>query len=522
MTPDFSQGLDRAEDLRSRPQRRASSGARILLLMTNRKSRELLAAWLGLSYSVAAPVPDVATASEALREGRFDLVILDGPILEELWYDIRTLREEQPEVFMPFLLVTSRQNIGPDTTDIWRLIDEILVKPIEKVELHARVEILLRARRYSLLLQTRYYSLAELAPVGIVRLDREGVIEFANAWVERILGFDRTNLIGKRLDDLQFEIFDANGRELLTEERPFYRILNANRRIYDQRISFFRPDGTQVHLSINGAPISTSDGSTGGGVMLTVMDVTKQAEYEAELRNARDQAEEMSRLKSAFLANMSHEIRTPLTGIISFSEIIAREVTGELREFAEFIQISGDRLMETFDSLIDLAQLESSDWTFSPQDISINRIVLEALSRFEPQAANQGLEFRIEAPEEPLVVRNDPEALQRVLRNLMSNAIKFTASGHIVVRLEEVCGYAQISIEDTGIGISEEFIPNMFDAFQQESQGTSRHFEGNGLGLTVTKQLVALMGGDIEVVSQKGVGSTFRVRLPVPVLRDAH
>lgn len=501
--------------------KRASEGACVLLLMTNRKERDLLSAWLGLRYTVVAPDPDETAASEALSEGTFDLVVLDGPALENHWYLIRTVRAERSEVFVPFLLVTSRQSIGHATADVWRLIDEMILKPIEKVELHARVEILLRARRYSLRLQRRYYSLAELAPVGIVMLDGEGVVAYANGWAEGVLGIDRSDLMGHRLDERKIKFFDDAGHELRRDERPAHRILDTNSRIYNERIHLVRPDGSKVSISVNGAPLSTSDSAGGRGAVLTLMDVTEQAQREEALRSARDDAEEMSRLKSAFLANMSHEIRTPLTGILSFSEIIAGEATGEMHEFAELIQVSGERLMETLDSLIHLAQLEGSSWTFSRETFDLETAVSEALSRIRTQAADQGLEVRLEAPDQPVLVKNDPEALNNVLRNLLSNAVKFTCSGDVVVRIEDEHEYVQISVEDTGIGISEEFLPFVFDEFQQESQGASRNFEGSGLGLTVTKQLVGLMGGSIDVESKKGVGSTFRVRLPTEIPRDA-
>ncbi len=235
-----------------------------------------------------------------------------------------------------------------------------------------------------------------------------------------------------------------------------------------------------------------------------------------ELREAKAEAEEMNRLKTAFLANMNHEFRTPLTSIIGFSDtLVEQDLDPPTDQFARNINENGRRLLQTLDSVLHLSQLEAGSMTLEPERVSVAEEVERLAGLFEEQAAQEELILQVESPDSPLSAHLDPAAFQRILGNLLSNAIKFTeAGGMVTVRVWEEELDVLVVVEDTGVGIDSEFVPKLYDAFEQESSGTGREFEGAGLGLAITRKLTEMMGGSVAVESEKGKGTQFTVRLP--------
>lgn len=240
--------------------------------------------------------------------------------------------------------------------------------------------------------------------------------------------------------------------------------------------------------------------------------VRKRAE--AVLRTAKEKAEEMSRLKNTFLANMSHEIRTPLTSIIGLADTLHEEVTEDNREFTGLIRQSGHRLLETLNAVLDLAQIESGGLKMALSPIDLTELARESVNSFSIQAQDQRLYLELKMEDEPVWVMADRGGLTRALNNLISNAIKFTHDGGVTVSVHADASQAELRVTDTGIGIHDAFLPHIFDDFKQESSGLSRNYEGNGLGLTITKRLLDLMGGSIRVSSIKNGGSQFIITVP--------
>ena len=249
-----------------------------------------------------------------------------------------------------------------------------------------------------------------------------------------------------------------------------------------------------------------------------LLDVSEQAAREEALRDARDRAEEGARAKSAFLANMSHEIRTPLTAIIGFAQLLGEETGPEHRDLVRPIEAGGLRLLDTLNSVLDLARMDAGhiDLTAGPVDTGAEvRSVVELLGR---HAARKGVALVAEvAPGTPAAWADRP-AVARVLANLVSNAVKFTDAGHVTVAARPAAGLAGTGVElcvtDTGCGMSPTFLEAIYQPFQQASTGWGRTHEGTGLGLTIVHRLVGGMGGEVAVESAVGRGTRFTVRLP--------
>lgn len=273
----------------------------------------------------------------------------------------------------------------------------------------------------------------------------------------------------------------------------------------------------RVHLDDEGVPVRMT------GVLL---DVTDEKAHEAALIEARDQAEAaraeaeaVARLKGILLDNMSHEIRTPLTSILGFADLLAAETEGEHLDFVRLIKGNGHRLLDTLNSVLDSAQLEAGRYQFDLTELELGVATREAAMRVLFQAEAKGLALQCRLPDEPVRVLADTGALTRIVTHLVSNAVKFTDEGSVTVSVRATPeGMGEVCVQDTGVGITTEFLPRLFDEFRQESEGDDRYFEGLGLGLSISKRLVEMMGGTIVAKSAKGVGSTFTIR--IPLVRD--
>lgn len=244
----------------------------------------------------------------------------------------------------------------------------------------------------------------------------------------------------------------------------------------------------------------------------------KLARREAELKSARDAAEELNRIKTNFLANMSHEIRTPINGILGLAQVMRTENDEEELKKCIDLQIqSGNRLLDTISSILDLSQLETEEQHLRLQEINVDQLIRENVRTLESLALKKGIQLRYEQQAIELRCMANETILYQVFNNVIGNAIKFTPAGSVQI----TAGFApnqtdllQIKVIDTGIGIDEQFIGKVFDSFQQESSGQNRQFQGNGLGLSIAKRYLELLEGTITVESQKGKGSTFTIVLP--------
>ena len=375
-----------------------------------------------------------------------------------------------------------------------RYLDGVIIDITEQ----RRAEI---ARRES---DARYRLLVEQFPEPIVVHDGKRIL-YANAASARFAGIeDADGLMGRDIFDFIHPDFLASATDRVTS------IVQQRKPAPPIEGKLEMPDGRAVDVEIISSPVRFK-GKEASQVLLR--DMTERKLHESQLVEAKERAEEMSELKSAFLANMSHEVRTPLTGILGFASILKEELQDEKQELAEYIHQSGERLLETLNSVLDLARLEANALTLDIEPVDVATEVRQTAVIFRPIAAEKGLTLSVDVPDE-LVVRTDRTCLHRVFSNLLSNGIKFTNEGSIHVRLACEGDHLLIRVEDTGPGIAPDFVPYVFDEFKQASTGLSREHQGAGLGLAITKRLIDRLNGDISIDSTVGQGSVFTVRLP--------
>lgn len=241
----------------------------------------------------------------------------------------------------------------------------------------------------------------------------------------------------------------------------------------------------------------------------------ERTRYERELISAKQKAEESAELKATILTNMTHEIRTPLAAILGYGQILAEEVPGEQQEFVTYITDNGHRLLHTLDSILELSALENGDLSLTTHAVSVPPVVRAVAESSRADAERRGLELRVDVATDDAHIDGEESALERVLEKVIGNAIKFTEKGTVTVAVDRTDVEVVIKVADTGIGIRESFMPELFEAFKQESEGLSRSYEGSGLGLAVAKHLTEALGGSIAVVSRVGEGSIFTMRFPL-------
>ncbi|MDR7036135.1 signal transduction histidine kinase/DNA-binding NarL/FixJ family response regulator/HPt (histidine-containing phosphotransfer) domain-containing protein [Methylobacterium sp. BE186] len=244
-----------------------------------------------------------------------------------------------------------------------------------------------------------------------------------------------------------------------------------------------------------------------------------------DLRDAKDMAEAANAAKSTFLATMSHEIRTPMNGMLVMAELLAgADLPARQQRYAEVIARSGQSLLAIINDILDFAKVESGKLELERIPVSTSDLVDTVVTLFGERARAKGLDIAAEvAADVPASFVGDPVRLGQVLGNFVNNALKFTETGHVLIRIAALgAGGIEIRVSDTGIGIPADKLPTIFSAFSQADQSTTRRFGGTGLGLSIAQSLVAAMGGEIGVSSEVGVGSTFWIRLPVEALSPAN
>jgi len=335
------------------------------------------------------------------------------------------------------------------------------------------------------------------------------LITFNESFAQYIRGaFNLEPLVGMRMDFL----YPEDGNKIWNER--FERVYKGERFIVVDDYDYL-----SMEYSFN--PIIEDENIT--GVAIFGRNITERRRMEAQLITAKEKAEEMNELKSSFLANMSHEIRTPMTAIIGYANYLSESIESEsLRSCSQAIERSGYRLLETINGILDLARIESNKVELRLAEIPVYSEIESVMESLLPLARQKNLPLYLHKPETDCIAYVDRHYFGRVLTNLIGNAVKFTDEGQIDIFItsDSLLNIARIEVRDSGVGISEEFIPRIFEDFTQESTGYSRSFEGSGLGLAISKRLAKLLGGDLTVESVLGEGSSFFLSVPLAKMRE--
>ena len=355
--------------------------------------------------------------------------------------------------------------------------------------------------------ETRFHSFMNNSPATAFIKDSEGRLLFINAAFSRAFDFEAVNWWGKTDFELWPEetaaLLRANDLEILSSGRP-----GAVEEAVPQK------DGVHYWLSYK-FPIQDQSGKmylAGMGI-----DLTERKVMEQELRSAKNQAERLSQAKGEFLAHMSHEIRTPMNGIMGMTDLLLdTTLDTEQRDFLETIRSSSDALLTVINDILDFSKIEAGKLMLAPAVFSLRKMLREVEHLVSLKAGEKSILLSFEIEHNiPDALYGDADRLRQVLFNLVGNAIKFTDSGGRVVlqaRIERCIDRLvelRFAVSDTGIGISGEQMAKIFEPFTQAEAATARRYGGTGLGLTISSQLVKLMGGDLSVSSQQGTGSTF-------------
>jgi two-component system sensor histidine kinase/response regulator len=366
-------------------------------------------------------------------------------------------------------------------------------------------------RRHEASFRSMIESVKEQA---IVLLDHEGRIVSWNRGAELMTGYATEEILGKHFfcfDPAEDGAADA-AQEMLDAALTAGQWTGEGWRL--------RKDGSRFWASIVVTAVRDAADALLG--FTNVMgDLTQRREAELAIQRAKEEAESANQAKSDFLANVSHEVRTPMTGIIGMAGLLAEtELSPKQREYCEIIRRSSESLLTIINEILDFSKAESGKMELEIIDFDLRTAVEEVSGLFSSQAAEKGLELiSFVRYDVPTLLKGDPGRLRQVLSNLISNALKFTATGEVVLRVKVVeqntaVATLRFEVSDTGIGIPKNGIEDLFDPFTQADPSTTRKYGGTGLGLAICKKFVALMGGEIGVDSEVGKGSTFWFTLP--------
>ena len=359
--------------------------------------------------------------------------------------------------------------------------------------------------------RSEYRALFELAPIGYFVFDEDGIVQDANLTGINMLKKARRHVLHK-----SFLTFLRPDDHHQFKQHLYHVIETGERQACDVCLEY---EEGSIYAEIQSVPIkperTSGDKKETVLVQSAMMDISVRRQMEEELIAEREKALKAVRFMNEFLANMSHEIRTPLAGVIGFAEVLEEELPTEYREIAQLIASGGNRLLNTLNSVLDFARLRAHDQKLLLTPINVIERVSRQCKLLSSLANQKNLKLNFECETDHLIALLDDSSLDRVLNNLIGNAIKYTKHGEIRVRIEQDESHFEIQVIDTGIGINKSFIPHIFDPFRQEHMGDDRPYEGVGLGLTITKRLVDLMHGEIDVESRPNKGSCFKVRFPL-------
>jgi len=355
-------------------------------------------------------------------------------------------------------------------------------------------------------------SIMENSADAIFLTNQQGKYIYTNKEVSAMLGYTSEEMKSKTIADIsppnKIEEYFKFFKQLLNQGKGF------------TEIELLKKDGSYISTDLN--TVLLPDGTIYG----SCRDITERKKTESELIKAKEHAEEGDRLKSAFLCNMSHEIRTPMNGILGFAQLLREpDLTGEEQQkFLGIIEKSGARMLNIITDIVSISKIESGQMEISISETNVNEGIDFVYNFFKPVVEKNGIQLFAKnvLPLKEAIIKTDREKIIAILTNLVGNATKFTHTGFIEFGYEKKDKYLEFFVKDTGVGIDDEKKEIIFERFRQGSESSySREYEGAGLGLSISKAYVEMLGGKIWVESELGKGSTFYFTIPYNVDMEA-
>lgn len=357
----------------------------------------------------------------------------------------------------------------------------------------------------------KLYWAVEQSPIAIIITDINGTIEYVNSHFSKISGYKFKDVMGNSIRNLNYS---TNADKLQKE------IWGNLKKGIEWQGEFLnrKKDGDAFWVSASISPIRNTEGDI-THYLSVQEDITERKRVENELVSAKEKAEQSDKLKTNMLANMSHEFRTPLIGILGFSQILIDLIEDpEQHEMISEIQLSGKRLLNTLNGVLNISELETTVSSENLKKTDIVPLIKTGIDEFIKSAKAKNLKFSSEILNNKLLVSLDPQLFRQALNNIVENAFKYTDKGTVSIETYEKekdgRNWVLIKIKDTGIGISDNHKEIIFEAFRQVSEGYTRNFEGCGLGLTISNKIIVEFGGYITLESKPSSGSVFTIWLP--------
>ncbi len=516
----------------------------ILVIEDDPSIRESIAELLETRNYIVQIAIDGLDGIKKAKEIRPDLIVCDVMMPGADGYAVvDAVRKEKELTEVPFIFLSAKAQFVDLRKGMNLGADDYLSKPFKSQELFEAIEARFKRnesgekklKKTKIELEKLNQQLLAISeaniPVSIISTDPEGTILYFSKGAERLLGYTTDEVVNlksilslypeEEIIKYEKELKITLGGEI-SEPKAFITELLKPENYVSRQWTYIRKNGTKFPVQIAISNISDNTGNLVGHLCIAI-DITQQKKIESALESAKDQAEKANRYKSQFLANMSHEIRTPMNSIIGFSDLLLNNTTDpKNKKHLNTILSNGRILMKLINDLLDLAKIESTKMILHPEEINLKLLLDDVVQMFTTEIGNKSLALSIETESTlPDRIFLDDIRLRQILVNLIGNAVKFTNQGYIRITTSYETSLTDkskidvtISVQDSGIGIAEEYQSSIFESFHQGQDSTTSKYGGTGLGLTITKRLVELMHGEIKLQSKPNEGSIFTIRIP--------
>ena len=518
---------------------------------TVEQRRAALYGWVSSPYRMNDLMLGILGESSFEKKKRFHLQVFDGslPVPQSLLYERHPAGEENPgqeERFFrqiqvdyngqPWLFRFSQTGYGFSSVEYIRVWLTMVGGTLISLLLFALIHTLLNSHAEAQRMveeRTQELKKEHQRLIGVIQGTNVGTWEWNVQTGETLFNDRWAGIIGYTLEELYPVSIETWAKFVFPDDlNASGEVLNKHFRqeldYYEVEVRMKHKDGSWVWVLDRGKVATWTEDGKPLLMMGTHQDVTARKQAEEQLLTAKTAAESANRAKSQFLANMSHEIRTPMNGIIGMTQLLEMtELTQEQREYVSALKLSGSNMMSLLNDILDLSKIEAGKITLELTEFSLHQVIDDIVLMQKQLTQEKGISLAVDvAGGIPPLLMGDNLRLKQILNNLLGNAVKFTARGGITISAQLFSQYdssvlVEIMVSDTGIGIPPEALDRIFMSFVQEDGSISRKYGGTGLGLTISRCLAELLGGDLSAESETGVGSCFKVTLPFSVVSDA-